>query len=118
MIFAIEDATLGGGVLLLALIVRAIVSDLIWRGIIKEVREELKDCREGRAEQSRAHASDRAEWREERGGFQATIQNLEGEVTTLRRQVHTDIWTGTDPESVRERVAEQRPQEPPPADAG
>lgn len=92
-------AWIAGAMLLLGAIARQVFSDIVWRNVVQEVREELTDCRQGRQEQSEAHAADRAEWREERGRFESRCQSLEGEVTILRNQVHADRWAGTDPAS-------------------
>lgn len=98
-----SGAWIGGAVILLGAIIRSILSDLTWRNVIAEVRDELKECHDGRAAQSKAHAEERGEWRAERAERDQKIRGLEGEVTLLRQQIHVDRWTQVDPAS-RARV--------------
>lgn len=97
MILATESAStwvLGG--VLIAAILRAITSDLVWRNVVKEVRTELSDCRDGREKQRAAHASERAEWREDKAKLETEVRSLQGEVIALRRDVNEDRWLGVD----------------------
>lgn len=103
MILAATDGStwvLGG--VLIAAIIRAITSDLVWRNVVKEVREELSECRDGREEQRRAHSRDREEWRTEKTRLETEVRTLQGEVISLRRTVHEDRWLGIDSASRQE----------------
>jgi hypothetical protein len=97
----------GGGALGILGFVLALVkvwsSDRVWRNLIEEIRDELRDCREGRLAQTTAHANDRSTWNQEKASLQQEVKTLTGEVISLRRMIHTDMWMGTDPDSVREK---------------
>lgn len=82
--------------------VQVLSSARIWKGLVAEIRTELKDCREGRQEQTKAHAEERERWRSEKATLETKCDALEGEVVRLRTEVHTDRWLGTDPESRRQ----------------
>lgn len=83
----IADATtpilLGGGAGgLLAFVLamyKAYSSERIWKSLVTEIRKELTDCRKERQEDRQR------------------IEDLEGEVGTLRRELHADRWLGIDP---------------------
>ena len=115
MFFADEISTpiaiVGGGAGILAFvlaILKIYSTDAVWKSLIEEIRKELTAERNGREEQRIAHAQERSEWRVEKAELQANcraelivfenqVKSLEGEVISLRRELHVDKWLGTSP---------------------
>lgn len=88
-----EYIAVGGGVAGLLAFALAVIkvysSDKTWKSLIVEIRVELKECRDGRKE-------DLAVWSGEKAELGAKVTSLEGEVMSLRRELHTDRWLGID----------------------
>lgn len=97
----VEILTVGGGVAgVFAFIVamsKIFSQDRTWRSLITEIRSELLDCRTEREQERLLHERERGEWHTEKSALEERIQGLEGEVISLRREVHADRWLGIDP---------------------
>lgn len=108
MILAVDDPVVfgGGAVILVGLLIRTVASDVTWRNLIFELREELKTARKEREDERLACAQERGEWRTEKTEYESKVRSLEGEVFVLRRQMQTDQWLGISPVS-RSRLYDQ-----------
>lgn len=111
---------IGGSVAALFTFILAVfkifAQDKVWKSLNATLQTELEECRSGREEQRIAHSCDRQEWRDDREMMQAErradqaecdrqigilrseLATTQGELLTLRREWHRDIWLGIDPE--------------------